>query len=55
MFSDTPDGVNASLLIYSLVEMGKANGVDVYNYLKYLLMKTPISQASDEEFEKLCP
>ena len=55
MFSDTQDGANASSLVYSLVETAKANGVDVYNYLKYLLLKTPTSQTSDEELEKLCP
>lgn len=55
MFSDTQNGANASSLVYSLVETAKANGVDVYNYLKYLLLKTPTTQTSDEELEKLCP
>ena len=55
MFADTPDGANASALVYSLVETAKANNVDVYYYLKYLLLKTPTSQTSDEELEKLCP
>ena len=55
MFSDTPDGANASSLVYSLVETAKANNVDVYYYLKYLLLKTPTSQTDDEELEKLCP
>ena len=55
MFSDTPDGANASSLVYSLVETAKANNVDVYYYLKYLLLKTPTSQTSDEDLEKLCP
>ena len=53
MFSDTQNGANASSLVYSLVETAKANGVDVYNYLKYLLLNTPTSQTTDEELEKL--
>lgn len=55
LFSDTKDGAHASALVYSIVETAKANGVDIYNYLKYLLIKSPTNQTSDEEFEKLCP
>ena len=55
MFADNPDGAEASALVYSLVETAKANNVDVYYYLKYLLLKTPTSQTNDEELEKLCP
>ena len=46
LFADTPAGANAT---------AKACGVDVYHYLKYLLLKAPTSQTSDEELEKLCP
>ena len=55
MFSDTPEGATASANVYSIVETAKANGVDVYLYLKYLLLKTPTKDTSDEELEKLCP
>ena len=55
LFSDTTDGANASAMVYSMVETAKANGVDVYLYLKYLLTKTPTDLTSDEELEKLCP
>ena len=55
MFSDTPEGAVASSLVYSLVETAKTNDVDVYLYLKYLLLKTPTDQTTDEELEKLCP
>ena len=55
MFSDTPAGANASSLVYSIVETAKANGVDIYNYLKYLLMNIPSTQPTDEELERLCP
>ena len=53
--SDTPNGANASALVYSLVETAKANRIDVYYYLKYLLLRTPTAQTPDEELEKLCP
>lgn len=55
LFSDSVDGAEASALTYSIVETAKANGVDVYYYLKYLLMKCPTSLTCDEELEKLCP
>lgn len=55
MFSDTQNGANASALTYSIVETAKANGIDIYFYLKYLLLKTPTASASDEDLEKLCP
>lgn len=45
----------ASALIYTMVEMARANGVNVYQYLTYLLEKCPTSQTSDEELEKLAP
>ena len=55
LFADTQKGAEASALVYSMVETAKANNIDVYYYLKYLLLKTPTDQASDEELEKLCP
>lgn len=53
MYANTPNGANASDFIYSFVETAKANGVDVY-YLKYMILKTSISQTSDYE-PKICP
>lgn len=55
LFSDTPNGANASALVYSIIETAKANEADIYFYLKYLLLKTPTIQSSDEDLEKLCP
>ena len=34
-----PSGAEASALIYTMVEMARANGVNVYQYLTYLLEK----------------
>ncbi len=55
LFADTPDGATASSLVYSIVETAKANDIDIYHYLKYLLIKTPTAQTSEEDLEKLCP
>ena len=42
-------------MIYTMVEMVRANGVNVYQYLAYLLEECPISQIFDEKLEKLAP
>ena len=36
-------GAKASAAVYSLVETAKANGLNVYTYLEYLLMYMPDS------------
>jgi transposase len=38
-----------------MVEMAKANGVNVYHYLTYLLEKLPNDGMSDDELELLAP
>lgn len=43
LFADTPKGAKASAAIYSLVETAKANGLNVFEYLKYLLLYMPDS------------
>ena len=55
LFCDTPNGAQASALVYSMVEMAKANGVNVYHYLTYLLEKLPDDRMSDDELELLAP
>lgn len=41
LFSDTPKGASASATVYSIVETAKANGLNVYSYLNYLLLYMP--------------
>lgn len=48
-------GAETSAIIYTMVENAKANGVNVYQYLKLLLEKQPNNQMKDEELEKLAP
>lgn len=55
LFCDTPNGAQASAMVYTMVEMAKANGVNVYHYLTYLLEKRPTDSMSDEELEQLSP
>lgn len=41
LFADTPKGAAASAAIYSIIETAKANGLNVYTYLEFLLMYMP--------------
>lgn len=55
LFSDTPKGADSSAIIYSIVECAKANGLNIYKYLNYLLERRPSSTMTDEELESLAP
>ena len=55
LFCDTPNGAQASAIVYTMIEMAKANGVNVYHYLTYLLEKLPEDRMSHNELELLAP
>ena len=55
LFSDTQDGAEASMGIYTIVEMAKLHGLDPYKYMKYILEKRPNYKSSDEELKELAP
>ncbi len=57
LFSDTPKGAKASAAVYSIVETAKANGLNVYTYLEYLLMYMPDTDWRNypEDLEDLLP
>ena len=40
---------------YTMVEMAKANGENVYHYLTYLLKQLPDDRMIDDELELLAP
>ena len=42
LFADTQKGASASAAIYSIIETAKANGLNVYTYLEFLLMYMPV-------------
>ncbi len=41
LFADTPKGASANAVLYTIVESARANDLDVYMYLKYLLEEMP--------------
>ena len=55
LFSDSVKGADASSVIYSIVATAKANEVNVYQYLKYLLEVQLPKDASNEEVDKHLP
>ena len=55
LFADTPKGAKASAVCYTMVEMAKANGLNVRAYLQYLLGQRPNDKMSDMELSKFMP
>lgn len=55
LFSDTQAGADASMLVYSIVETAKANGLHPGDYINYLLEYCPSANMSDDELEVLAP
>lgn len=57
LFCNTPNGASASAAVYSTVETAKANGLDPYQYLKYLLerMSRANGRYSHELLESFMP
>ena len=54
LFSDTPRGARASATCFSLIETAKANGLEPFKYLRYVLQN--IGQADTvEKVEALLP
>jgi transposase len=54
LFSGSPRGAHASATLYSLIETGRANGIEPYRYLRYLFTKLPLAQ-SREDYLSLTP
>jgi transposase len=54
LFCDTPAGAHASARLYSLVESAKANGLNVYDYLKRVFALLPQAKTL-AEVEALLP
>jgi len=55
LFSDTQDGANASMTVFSMIETAKANGLDPKKYLNYLLDQRPSFEMTDVELDQLMP
>lgn len=54
MFCDTVNGAHASARLYSIIETAKANGLEPYQYLKYLFTELPKAK-NEAEVQKLLP
>lgn len=57
LFSGSPKGATASAVVYSLVETAKANKLNPYKYLEYLLSNLPKigNKAEEADFEEMMP
>ena len=57
LFCDTPKGAEASAVVYTLVETAKANGLDPFRYLNYVLLNIRFlgQNALNEELEQFLP
>jgi transposase len=54
LFSDTPQGANASAILYSVIETAKANGLEPYVYLRRVFSVLPAA-TSVAALEELLP
>ena len=55
LFADTPEGADASCILYSLVETAKQNNLVPYRYLKYVLEQMRGKKLTDELIEDVLP
>jgi transposase len=57
MFSDSTKGADASAAVYSVIETAKANGLEPFQYLNFLLMYIPETNFKEhpEELEDMMP
>lgn len=54
LFADTPDGARASAIYYTLIETAKANKIDPYEYIHFLVSRIAAVD-SVEGYEALLP
>jgi len=55
LFATSTKGASALCNWYSVIETAKANGLDAYAYLNYVLTQLPIYEAEGKDIEKLLP
>ena len=55
LFCDTTAGADASMMVYSLLETARANGLNPQKYLEYILEARPNKKMSDQELENMAP
>jgi len=55
LFSSSSEGAAATGVTFSIVETAKANNLDVFGYIKYLLEELSQSRHTSEKLEELMP
>ena len=55
LFSSSVDGAEASMNIYTIIEMAKLHGLNRQKYLEYILEHRPSAEMVDEELSLLAP
>ena len=48
-------GAEAIAIWYTIIETAKANGLEPYHYLKYLMTELPYHQRDNRDIEPLLP
>ena len=54
LFANTPSGAKASATIFSIIETAKENGLEPFEYLRYIFNKAP-NLCEDESIDILLP
>ncbi len=55
LFATSVKGAEAIAVWYTIIETAKANGLDPYHYLKYLMTELPYYQRDNRDIEPLLP
>ena len=55
LFSSSVDGAEASMNIYTIIEMAKLHGLNRQKYIEYILEHRPSTEMTDEELSLLAP
>lgn len=55
LFSSSVDGAEASMNIYTIIEMAKLHGLNRQKYLEFILEHRPSAEMTDEELSLLAP
>lgn len=53
LFSSSVDGAEASMNIYTIIEMAKLHGLNRQKYIEYILEHRPSTEMTDEELSLL--
>ena len=55
LFATSVKGAEAIAIWYTIIETAKANGLEPYHYLKYLMTELPYHQRDNRDIEPLLP